>query len=69
MPKLNDKVFCINHPEEEMIMHDIPFMLHSAELKEKKIYCGTTAHLGAIYVCSICGYIELYDAIDCYVKK
>lgn len=61
MPKFNDKVFCINHQDEEMYVIDGELLLHTAKLgDDRKLYHGATAQTLRMFYCGICDYVELY---------
>ena len=65
MPKINDKVFCINHPNEEMYEHDNDVLIHTAKQgDDKKLYPGLTAHTCRMFYCGICDYVELYITVE-----
>jgi len=64
MPKINDKVYCINHPDEEMrnngdVSH--PYMYQNSNGKWN---CDSVALFTHTYRCAICQYIEMYSFID-----
>jgi rubrerythrin len=62
MPVKNEKVFCINHPDESMVQSEDEIMLYYTEQREdKKYYHTKSAFIGDLYMCPICGYVELYN--------
>lgn len=64
MPKINDKVFCINHPDKEMDEY-FDFILHNTEKgDDRKYYEANTAIIGVPFICSICRYMEMYAFTD-----
>lgn len=68
MPKINDKIFCINHLHKEMDEYDAVMINHTEKKgPEGKYYWTTKVIIGVPYICSICKYTELYaftDALD-----
>ena len=61
MPKRNNKVYCINHPDEEMYEHDNDVLINTAKQgHDKRLYHGATAHTCRMFYCGICDYVELY---------
>uniref|UniRef100_A0A6M3KIQ2 Uncharacterized protein n=1 Tax=viral metagenome TaxID=1070528 RepID=A0A6M3KIQ2_9ZZZZ len=61
MPKIDNKVFCINHPDIEMDEY-FDFMFHNTEKgDDRKYYKTSTVIIGAPFICHICGYMELYS--------
>jgi len=65
MPKIDNKVFCINHPDEEMNEFDGKFIIPNTNKDDDgKFRQLSTAFIGRIYRCEICQYIELYSISD-----
>ena len=72
MPKINDKVFCVNHPDEEMDEFDNILVSCTKKGDDGKYYQDTNAIIGVAFVCATCKYIELYaftDAQDALAER
>ena len=63
MPKVNDKVFCINHPDKEM---DGPnkAVISNVNKDDNGAWKYTTGLYVYIHKCAICQYIEMYSMFE-----
>jgi len=62
MPIKNDRIVCVNHPTEKMFEDENKFILHNTiQGDDEKYYETKGAFIGNLYVCPICGYVELYN--------
>ncbi len=64
MPKINDKVFCINHPHKEMEELASVLFIYAEKGNDGKYYQGTKVLVSTPFICYICGYFELYNLTD-----
>lgn len=64
MPKIDDKVFCVNHPNEEMDEYFDVILHHTEKGGDRKYHHTTTAIICVPFICSICRYTEMYTFTD-----
>ncbi|HOK06053.1 MAG TPA: hypothetical protein PK836_08340 [Syntrophales bacterium] len=66
MPKRDNGIFCVNHPETELriLNEDQPDTFHAIRLASlvygKRLQMENKSTLFDIYACPRCGYVEIY---------
>jgi len=64
MPKINNIIYCVNHPDEAMAKADGFYALTKLTKEDKRLSFNPAAGVPVvIYVCPKCGYLEIYAAV------
>ena len=63
MPRTNDIVFCVNHPEQQMVKNEGFSAITSVKKDGDKVSFNPSSGVPVVtYYCPQCGYIENYAA-------